>query len=233
MPTGRGRPRKPRLRRASSRAYYATFAALTVAVARHYPAGAARLAVRRLVSDAAARRACEDLQRTRTVPWLHENPPCHPELLRSRPTSSPCTSCDTWPTTTTTTRAPSSMHPVHWDAPIERSTHLPRRANSAQSNSTYSASPHSRMTGAIGRSPSGRPPNPREGRTTPNISAFATTLRIPASGQGADHTHHRPTAPAFASFPHRLRPGSHPPRACDGRAARRSACCRRSQPCER
>ena len=81
MPTGRGRPRKPRLRRAISTAYYATFAALTVEVARHYPAGAARLAVRRLVSHAAARRACEDLQRTRTVPWLHGNPPCHPELL--------------------------------------------------------------------------------------------------------------------------------------------------------
>ena len=81
MPTGRGRPRKPRLRRAISTAYYATFAALTVEVARHYPAGAARQAVRRLVSHAAARRACADLQRTRTVPWLHGNPPCHPELL--------------------------------------------------------------------------------------------------------------------------------------------------------
>ena len=81
MPTGRGRPRKPRLRRAISTAYYAAFAALTAEVARHYPAGAAQQAVRRLVSHTAARRACADLQRTRSVPWLHGNPPCHPDLL--------------------------------------------------------------------------------------------------------------------------------------------------------
>lgn len=81
MPTGRGRPRKPRLRRAISTAYYAAFTALTAEVAHHYPPGTARQTVRRLVSHAAARRACAELIRTRSVPWLHGRPQCHPDLL--------------------------------------------------------------------------------------------------------------------------------------------------------
>lgn len=82
VPTGRGRPRRARLRRAISTAYYATFTDLTAEVARHYPASTAKQAVRRLVSHAAARRACADLRRTRSVPWLHGNPVCHPDLLK-------------------------------------------------------------------------------------------------------------------------------------------------------
>lgn len=81
VPTGRDRPREPRLRRAISTAYYAAFTALTSEVARHYPSGAARHAVRRLVSHAAARRSCSDLRASRSVPWLHGNPACHPDLL--------------------------------------------------------------------------------------------------------------------------------------------------------
>ena len=81
VPAGRGRPRKPRLRRAISTAYYAAFTALTAEVARHYPAGTAKQGVRRLVNHAAARRACTDLRRTRSVPWLGGNPACHPDLL--------------------------------------------------------------------------------------------------------------------------------------------------------
>lgn len=81
MPSGRGRPRKPRLRRAISTAYYAAFTALTAEVARHQPAGDARHAVRRLVSHAATRRACRDLHNKRSVPWLRGNPACHPDLL--------------------------------------------------------------------------------------------------------------------------------------------------------
>ena len=81
VPTGRGRPRKPRLRRAISTAYYAAFTALTAEVARHYPPGAARRAVCRLVSHGAARRACSDLRSSGSVPWLHGNPACHPDLL--------------------------------------------------------------------------------------------------------------------------------------------------------
>lgn len=81
MPTGRGRPRKPRLRRAISTAYYAVFAALTAEASRHHPAGTARNAVRRLVSHTSARRACKDLASTGSVRWLHGHPKCHPELL--------------------------------------------------------------------------------------------------------------------------------------------------------
>ena len=82
VPTGRGRPRGARLRRAISTAYYATFTDLTSEVARHYPASTARQAVRRLVTHVAARRACADLRKTRSVPWLRGNPACHPDLLR-------------------------------------------------------------------------------------------------------------------------------------------------------
>lgn len=60
VPAGRGRPRKPRLRRAVSTAYYAAFTALTAQVARHQPAVAAGQGLRRLVSHAAARRACAE-----------------------------------------------------------------------------------------------------------------------------------------------------------------------------
>ena len=81
VPAGRGRPRKPRLRRAVSTAYYAAFTALTEEVARHHPAGTAKQGLRRLVNHAAARRACTDLRRTRSVPWLRGNPACHPDLL--------------------------------------------------------------------------------------------------------------------------------------------------------
>jgi len=77
VPAGRGRPRKPRLRRAVSTAYYAAFTALTAQVARHQPAVAAGQGLRRLVSHAAARRACTDLRRTRSVPWIRGNPACH------------------------------------------------------------------------------------------------------------------------------------------------------------
>ena len=81
LPTGRGRPRKARLRRAISTAYYAVFVALTIEASYHYPDGAAKNAVRRLVSHTAARAACRDLARTGSVRWLHGNPRCHPELL--------------------------------------------------------------------------------------------------------------------------------------------------------
>ena len=81
MPTGRGRPRKARLRRAISTAYYAVFVALTTEASFHYPEGAAKNAVRRLVSHTAARATCRDLARRGSVRWLHGNPRCHPKLL--------------------------------------------------------------------------------------------------------------------------------------------------------
>ncbi|MCY4631542.1 MAG: hypothetical protein OXE75_11770 [bacterium] len=82
VPVGPGRPRVPRLRRAISTAYYATFAALTQEVARHYPANAARHAVRRLVGHGAVRNVCAAICARASVPWLPGNPSCHPHLLR-------------------------------------------------------------------------------------------------------------------------------------------------------
>ena len=81
VPTGRGRPRKPRLRRAISTAYYAAFVALTSQASVHYPAGAARNALRRLVSHTSVRAACKDLAGRETVRWLPGNPNCHSDLL--------------------------------------------------------------------------------------------------------------------------------------------------------
>lgn len=81
VPTGRGRPRKPRLRRAISTAYYAAFVALTSEASVHQPSGAAKNAVRRLVSHTSARGACKDLASTGTVRWLPGHPKCHSDLL--------------------------------------------------------------------------------------------------------------------------------------------------------
>ncbi len=82
VPAGPGRPRVPRLRRAISTAYYAAFAALTQEVAHHYPANAARHAVRRLVGHGAARNVCAALRARGSVPWLRGDPTCDPHLLR-------------------------------------------------------------------------------------------------------------------------------------------------------
>lgn len=82
MPVGPGRPRVPRLRRAISTAYDAAFAALTQEVAHHYPANAARHAVRRLVGHGAARNVCAAIRANGSVPWLPGNPHCDPHLLR-------------------------------------------------------------------------------------------------------------------------------------------------------
>ncbi len=81
IPGGRGRPRKPRLRRAISTAYLATFTALTEQVAHHLPAGAANHSVRRLVSHTAARRVCTELSKSASVPWLPGHPACHHDLM--------------------------------------------------------------------------------------------------------------------------------------------------------
>lgn len=67
VPTGRGRPRKPRLRRAISTAFYAVFVALTLESSVHHPSGAAKKAVHRLVSHTSVRGACKDLASTGTV----------------------------------------------------------------------------------------------------------------------------------------------------------------------
>lgn len=81
VPKGRGRPRKPRLRRAISTAYYAAFVALASQASVGYPSGAAKNAVLRLVSHSAARGACKDLTNTGTVRWLPGHPKCHSDLL--------------------------------------------------------------------------------------------------------------------------------------------------------
>lgn len=81
VPTGRGRPRKPRLRRAISTPYYATFVALTSEASVHHTSEAAKNAVHRLVSHTSARGACKDLTNTGTVRWLPGHPTCHSDLL--------------------------------------------------------------------------------------------------------------------------------------------------------
>ena len=81
VPTGRGRPRKPRLRRAISTAYYAAFVALTSEASVHHPFAATKHAVHRLVSHTSARGACKDLTSTGTVRWLPGRPECHSDLL--------------------------------------------------------------------------------------------------------------------------------------------------------
>jgi len=81
VPSGRGRPRKPRLRRAISTAYYATFVALTSEASVHHPSASAKNAMHRLVSHTSARGACKDLTSTGNVRWLLGHPKCHSALL--------------------------------------------------------------------------------------------------------------------------------------------------------
>jgi len=81
VPTGRGRPRKPRLRRAISTAYYSAFVALTFHAYVYHPAGAAGNALQRLVSHTSVRAACKDLTGKGTVRWLPGHPKCHADLL--------------------------------------------------------------------------------------------------------------------------------------------------------